>query len=166
LKSFFFRIRVLAVVASSGVVVSLTAGTPNAWLYSGLVLTLCFLALHTIPPLSRPSSPPSKWLRSFWAKLSRHQRFKIKLIAGLFASCLFSLSAKTQRLLGRCDHHLPPVSAARAVSLSLYCCESRTTQYCTAHELLAFKIATRACHCSSHASLPVQTCHGLLVYCR
>ena len=65
----------------------------------------------------------------------------------------FRCLRKLNGLLGRCDHHLPPpVSAARAVSLSLYCCESRTTQYCTAHELLAFKIA-RACHCSSHASL-------------
>ena len=103
----------LAVVASSGVVVLLTAGTPNAWLYSGLVLTLCFLALHTIPPLSCPSSPPSKWLRSFWAKLSRHQRFKTKFLAGLFASCLFSLSAKTQRALGA----LRPSSSS-----SCFCC--------------------------------------------
>jgi hypothetical protein len=87
------QIQVLAVVASSGVVVSLASDSPNAWLYSGLVLALFFLALYPMPPLSLPSTTPLEWLRSFWGNLSHTQRSNIKFLAGLLGAC-FIVAAK------------------------------------------------------------------------
>jgi hypothetical protein len=72
------KIQVLAVVASSGFLASLAADTPNAWLYSGCVFTLFFLALYPMPPLSLPSTPPLDLLRSSWGKLSDTQRSNTK----------------------------------------------------------------------------------------
>jgi hypothetical protein len=91
--SSLFKIQVLAVVASSGFLASLAADNPNAWLYSGCVFTLFFLALYPMPPLSLPSTPPLEWLRSCWGNLSQTQRSNTKFLAGLFGAC-FIVAAK------------------------------------------------------------------------
>ena len=91
--SSLFKIQVLAVVASSGFLASLAADNPNAWLYSGCVFTLFFLALYPMPPLSLPSTPPLEWLRSCWGNLSQTQRSNTKFLAGFFGTC-FIVAAK------------------------------------------------------------------------